>query len=106
MDTNYWSRGRVGRRTVLRSGALGVAGLAGAALIGCGGGDDEEPTASGVGAAAAGGARLDATAAATAAAGTTPVPADQVRIAPGLYDGPAPPSAAELNPSVNAKYGG
>lgn len=104
MDTNYWSQGRIGRRTVLRSGALGVAGLAGAALIGCGGSD--EAATPQVGAAAGGGARLDATAAATAAAGTTPVPPDQVRIAPGLYDGPPPPSAAELNPAVNAKYGG
>ena len=44
--------GRVSRRAVLRGGAVGAAGLAGAALIGCGGG------------------RRDATPAGTAAAGT------------------------------------
>src|SRR5690606_5537991 len=53
------------------------------------------------------GSQLTATAiTATADANATPVPADQVRVAPGLYDGPVGPSAAELNPSVNAKYGG
>lgn len=40
-ETNYW-RTRVGRRGLLRGGAIGGLGLAGAALIGCGGGD--EPT--------------------------------------------------------------
>lgn len=40
MDSNYWSRGRVSRRMLLRSSAMGGLGLAGAALIGCGGGDD------------------------------------------------------------------
>jgi predicted ester cyclase len=37
----YWTRGRISRRTVLRGAGLGLAGLAGAALIGCGGGDEE-----------------------------------------------------------------
>lgn len=44
MESNYWVRGtarRYSRRSVLRGAALGAAGLAGAALIGCGGGDDE-----------------------------------------------------------------
>ena len=40
MTSSYWSRQRVSRRGVLRGTGLGVAGLAGAALIGCGGGDD------------------------------------------------------------------
>lgn len=36
MDTrNYWS-GRIRRRTALRGAGLGIAGLAGAALVGCG----------------------------------------------------------------------
>ncbi|MDO9445076.1 MAG: hypothetical protein Q7K37_07135, partial [Dehalococcoidia bacterium] len=102
MESSYWSRRRVGRRTVIRGASLGVAGLAGAALIGCGGGDDEEEAGGGTGLA---GTTLG-TATATAEAGSTPVPADQVRVKPGLYDGPVPPSAAELNPGVNAKMGG
>jgi ABC-type transport system substrate-binding protein len=50
------------------------------------------------------GAASDATAIATAEAGGTPVPADQVH--GPAYDGPVAPSAAELNPAVNAKRGG
>jgi len=55
---NYWTRQRVSRRTALRGAGVGVAGLAGAALIGCGGGDEEAdptmaPTAAGTAAAAA-----------------------------------------------------
>jgi peptide/nickel transport system substrate-binding protein len=99
MESSYWSRQRVGRRTVIRGAGLGVAGLAGAALIGCGGGDDgtATPVVSNT---------LDATAVPTAEAGATPVPASEVRVKPGLYAGPIPPSAAELNPGVNAKFGG
>ncbi len=41
----WWSR-LVGRRTLLRGGVLGGAGLAAAALIGCGGDDDDDDTAS------------------------------------------------------------
>jgi len=53
------------------------------------------------------GAQLTATAVGTTQdANATPVAADQVRVVPGIYDGPIPPSAAELNPSVNAVYGG
>ncbi|GMU40757.1 MAG: hypothetical protein AMXMBFR23_16230 [Chloroflexota bacterium] len=100
METTYWNRRRVGRRTVIRGAGLGVAGLAGAALIGCGGGDDEEEASGGLT-----GTTLEATAIATEA-NATPVPADQVRVKPGLYDGPVPPSAAELNPGINAKMGG
>ncbi|MSQ29196.1 MAG: hypothetical protein EXR68_01740 [Dehalococcoidia bacterium] len=44
-EANYWTSKRVGRRALLRGAGLGVAGLAGAALIGCGGGDDEAPAA-------------------------------------------------------------
>ena len=108
MDSNYWTRRAMGRRTAIRGGALGLAGLAGAALIGCGGGDgdgDAAPATPQLGAAAAGGQAQTATAVAGGGS-DTPVSADQVRIKPGLSDGPTPPSAAELNPSVNAKYGG
>ena len=52
-ESNYWSRfgGAVSRRTILRGGAVGVAGLAGAALIGCG---DTKKDAAPAGTAAAG----------------------------------------------------
>ncbi|MCB9483508.1 MAG: ABC transporter substrate-binding protein [Dehalococcoidia bacterium] len=108
MEGNYWTRRRVGRRAALRGAGLGVAGLAGAALIGCGGGDDGGDGGSGGSDTGANiGAQMTATSVATeAASGSTPVPADQVRITPGVYDGPVPPSAAELNPAVNAKRGG
>lgn len=43
-ENNYWTR-RVTRRSMLRAVGLGAAGLAGAALIGCGD-DDDEPTTS------------------------------------------------------------
>lgn len=50
MEDSYWTRtlnsSRLSRRGVLRGAALGGVGLAGAALIGCGGGDDTAtPTA-------------------------------------------------------------
>jgi peptide/nickel transport system substrate-binding protein len=38
---NYWLKNRVNRRSALKGGALGLAGIAGAVLIGCGGDDDE-----------------------------------------------------------------
>ena len=39
--SNYWTRQRISRRSMLRGTAIGAAGLSGAVLIGCGGGDDE-----------------------------------------------------------------
>lgn len=42
-ETNYWTTigsGRMSRRTALRAGGLGVAGLAAAALVGCGDSED------------------------------------------------------------------
>jgi peptide/nickel transport system substrate-binding protein len=107
-DGNYWSRRTVSRRTALRGAGVGVAGLAGAALIGCGGDDDDEVAATGesqFGAATQ--QQQQATAAATGAASSNqPVPPDQVRIAPGIYDAPIPPTPAEANPMVNAVRGG
>jgi peptide/nickel transport system substrate-binding protein len=104
MEGNYWSMNRVGRRSVLRGAGLGLTGLAGAALIGCGGGDDTPPTPRTGG--QAGATIPTRTPAATAPAEDQPVPADQVRTPPGIYDGPVPPTPAEQNPGVNAKYGG
>ncbi len=57
MSDNYWTSlasHRVTRRSALQGAAVGVAGLSGAALIGCGGGekkDDSKPAASTTGAA-------------------------------------------------------
>ena len=106
MDTNYWTRARVGRRSVIRGAGLGLTGLAGAALIGCGGGDDDGGSDGTPSTGGQVGQELTATAVGTADAGSTPVPPDQVRAVPGLYTGPLGPTPAELNPGVNAKRGG
>src|SRR6266851_5330798 len=48
-ERNYWTRmrgGGVSRRDVLRGAAFGGAGLAGAALIGCGGSDSTPASSS------------------------------------------------------------
>jgi glutathione transport system substrate-binding protein len=60
-QSNYWSRRRLSRRAILRGTSVGVAGLVGAALIGCSSGDDAgvddpatvAPTAAGGGGGAA-----------------------------------------------------
>ena len=45
-EGTYWTKKRVSRRAALRGASVGVAGLAGAALIGCGcGGDDDDTVA-------------------------------------------------------------
>ena len=65
-EKNYWSS-RVNRRTALRGGAIGAAGLVGAALIGCGDDDDDDaaaPAAAAKPAATAAAAKPAATAAA------------------------------------------
>lgn len=98
---NYWTRGRVSRRTMLRGASVAGAGLAGAALIGCGG--DDDPTAT----PGAGGGGGGATATpGGGGGGGGGVPADQVRLTPGIYEGHVGPSAAEADPANNAKYGG
>jgi ABC-type transport system substrate-binding protein len=40
IETTYWTKRRIGRRSVLRGAGVGAAGLAGAALVGCGDDDD------------------------------------------------------------------
>ncbi|MCK9485521.1 MAG: ABC transporter substrate-binding protein [Dehalococcoidia bacterium] len=62
-NTNYWLKNRVGRRSMLRGAGLATAGLAGAALIGCGS-DDDSGNANG-----GGGNGSDGTATATQPAG-------------------------------------
>ena len=46
-ESTYWGRNAVSRRTLLRGSAVGVGGLAGAALIGCGGGSSNQATPAG-----------------------------------------------------------
>jgi peptide/nickel transport system substrate-binding protein len=73
---NFWTRRRISRRSALRGGALGIAGLAGAALIGCG---DDEADPAPAAATAAPAATSAAKAAPTSAASTaTAVPTGQV----------------------------
>ncbi|MEE8421552.1 MAG: ABC transporter substrate-binding protein [Dehalococcoidia bacterium] len=67
-ETNFWTKRRISRRAALRGAGLGVAGLAGAALIGCGGDDDDDVPAAAQATAAA--AATTAAAQATAAAAT------------------------------------
>ena len=95
-ETNFWTKrtGRLSRRSMLRGGALAVAGLAGAALIGCGDDDDDgggatttatQPTA----APATSGTQAAAAAAATSAAPTVAdVPRGGELIWANSYDPP------------------
>ena len=66
-SSNYWQRSmgrRVSRRSALRGTAVAGLGLAGAALIGCGGGDEEKATPAATKAAGATGAATPVAAAA------------------------------------------
>lgn len=102
-ETNYWIRRRISRRAALRGAAAGIAGIAGAALIGCGRDDDDTAATSG-GPSQQG--QQQPTASATAEAAGSPMPAGRIRIPGGFYDNPIPPTPAELNPAVNGRYGG
>ena len=88
---------RVNRRTLIRGGVIGAAGLTAAALIGCGDGDDEAPAAATAAPTAAATAAA-ATAAATAAAPTQAVEADYITNAraegaPFAFNWPEPDKA-------------
>jgi len=96
-DTNYWAR-RVGRRRLLRTGALGGAGIAAAALIGCGGGDDEEQTPAAV-------ATTAATAAGGAAATATPAASSTEPQSGGTLIIPIAAEPPHLDPSGTLAYG-
>jgi ABC-type transport system substrate-binding protein len=67
MAENFWTRSQISRRSALRGIGLGAAGLAGAALIGCGG-DDDVPAPAAKSAATAAPAATKAAAQATTAA--------------------------------------
>ena len=95
-DSNYWTSHGLTRRAMLRGGTLEMAGLVGAALIGCGG---ESKTAAPTQAAATGAAGQSGVAKGKASA-------DQVRVKPGTYQGAPPPTPAELDPLANGRYGG
>ncbi len=83
-------RTRISRRTALRGGVIGGAGLAAAALIGCGDDDDEAPAPAPATAAPATAAPATAT-----AAPATPTPT------------PPPPTTATPTPEVlEGKFGG
>ena len=85
---DYWSS-RVSRRRALRGAALGLSGLAGAALIGCGG-DDDAPVA---------------TAAATTAAATTTAATATATTATGGA-ATATATAATAAPTAESMAGG
>ncbi len=100
-STNYWTR-RFARSSVIRGTGLGIAGLAGAALLGCGGTKIEE-------------ARVAVTpppSRGTALYSREQYPSmgkvgpDQVRITPGVYTEPIPPTPAERDIMANGRYGG
>src|SRR5688572_12850515 len=95
MQSKKESRSRrvLGRRAVLRGAGFGLAGIAGAVLVGCGESDDGRTETAGPTGQAAG-------------APEGRVPPDQVRVPPGEYDGIAPATPAEQNPLANGRYGG
>lgn len=94
-ETNYWAT-RIGRRGLLRTGAIGGLGIAGAALIGCGGSDDETATSTPAVGAPSG----------TAAAGATTAPTTAMEPQSGgtaVFATAGEPPA--LDPSATLSYG-
>ena len=88
MAVSQWSQRTVGRRAMLRGASVGAMGLAGAALIGCGGGKAPAAPGSNFGAGTA-----------------TPV-AGEVRLKPGQKYSGIFPTSAEADPLKNGKKGG
>ncbi|MEI7925584.1 MAG: hypothetical protein WCI61_05300, partial [Chloroflexota bacterium] len=86
---NQWSSRSVSRRTALRGAGAGLAGLAGAALIGCSGGGG-------------GAAKTDAPAGASSAS----VAPGQAKLKPGQTYSGIFPTATEQDPIKNGKKGG
>ncbi len=102
-DPTYWSR-RLDRRTAIRGAGVGLAGLAGAALFGCGGGATGETVAEvKITPPPSRGGNLFTT---EQYPSLGKVPADQVRVKPGAYDGPVAPTGAERDIMANARRGG
>ena len=108
MAEGYWKNRRVPRRSVIRGAGLGVASLSGAVLVGCGGGDGDAEDAAPQATVDRAGQILGGQTPTEGAGGgsATPVPPDQVRIPPGLYEEPIAATPAEANPPVNGRYGG
>ncbi len=101
-ERNYWSGRRISRRAALRGVGLGVAGLAGAALIGCGDDDDEEEAAATAAAATAvaGAATAAATATATEEAKDQPKYGGIIRYA----DTAVAPHFSPFHPGVDPSF--
>jgi len=96
---NYWTR-RVSRRTALRGAGVATAGVAGAALIGCGS-DDDDPTATATSAPTDG----DPTAEATQVRETS-TPASSTIKRGGTYSLAATGDPPTINPYGNASFAG
>ncbi|MBI2766669.1 MAG: ABC transporter substrate-binding protein [Chloroflexi bacterium] len=77
MTDNYWTRRRFGRRAVLRTSGLGVAGLGAAALVGCGDDDDKSSAT----AAPGGGTTTSGTTPSATKVTTAAKPAGQINVA-------------------------
>lgn len=89
-DSNYWTRRRVGRRSLIRGMVLGGMGLAGAALIGCGGSDESTD----------GSAGTPATGGGAAAGAPTPVTATGLPKRGGTVTIVAASDASHLDPAT------
>jgi peptide/nickel transport system substrate-binding protein len=92
-DHSYWERTMMSRRKLLRAGAVGVAGLGAAALIGCGDDDDDDDDDGGGGGGGnGGGGTATATGTSTGGGGNGGASSDLV-----------PPGLAAVYPEI-AKY--